>query len=112
MLIVRSSSWDVVELCQRVLNFDESGLWIGQSALEKVVCVAALQQIIFNSVLSPILERTIRAHCRSPQAPLTCFFDKYVLQWVGEDAFDVQCRTSPVGHNVIVLAARIAERSR
>ena len=61
---------------------------------------------------SPILERTVRAQCRSPQAPFTCCFDKYVLQWMGEDAFDVQYRTSPVGHNVIVLAARIAERWR
>ena len=38
LLIVRSSSWDVVELSQRVLNFevlnfDEPGLWTGQSAL-------------------------------------------------------------------------------
>ena len=29
------SSWDAVELSQRVLNFDESGLWIGQSAFEE-----------------------------------------------------------------------------
>ena len=30
---VQSSPWDVVELSQRVLNFDESGLWTRQCAL-------------------------------------------------------------------------------
>ena len=34
---------DVVELSQRVLNFDEPGLWTGQSALRIEV------QIIFNT---------------------------------------------------------------
>ena len=42
LLIVQSSSWDVVELSQRVLNFDESGLWIGQSALRGELCALRL----------------------------------------------------------------------
>ena len=29
----RACTWDVVELSQRVLNFDESGLWTRQCAL-------------------------------------------------------------------------------
>ena len=33
LLLLQCSSEDVVELSQTVLNFDESGLWIGQSAL-------------------------------------------------------------------------------
>ena len=53
--------------------------------LRSAICVAALQQIIFNA----ILERTICAQCRSPQAPFTCGFDQYVLQWMGNDAFDI-----------------------
>ena len=42
-------------------------------------------------LLSPILERTIRAQYRSTQVSLTCCFDKHVLQWMGDDAFDVPC---------------------
>ena len=34
LLLVRCSSEDVVELSQRVLNFDESGLWTKQSPLQ------------------------------------------------------------------------------
>ena len=59
--------------------------------LRSAVCVAALHQFIFNV----ILERTICAQCRSPQAPLTCCFDQYVLQWMGEDTFDVPCFHPP-----------------
>ena len=59
--------------------------------LRSAFCVAALQQIIFNA----ILERTICAQCRSPQAPFTYNFDQYVLQWMGEDAFDVPCFHPP-----------------
>ena len=33
LLIVRSFSWGVVQQSQRLPNFDESGLWIGQFAL-------------------------------------------------------------------------------
>ena len=40
---------------------------------------------------SPILERTIRAQYRSTQVSFTCCFDKYVLQWMGDDAFGVPC---------------------
>ena len=40
---------------------------------------------------SPSLERTIRAQCRSTQVSFTCCVDKYVLQWMGDDAFDVPC---------------------
>ena len=45
---------------------------------------------------SPILERTIRTQCRSTQVSFTCCFDKYVLQWMGEDAFDGPGRTTQV----------------
>ena len=66
LLIVRSSSWDVVELSQRVLNFDESGLWINTA-------------IPFS--------KTIRPQYHSTQISFTCCFD----QWMGDDAFGVPC---------------------
>ena len=85
LLIVRSSSCDVVELCQRVLNFDESDLWIGQSAPRGELYASRLySRLYYLQCRSPTLERTIRAQCRSTQVSFTCCFDKYVLQWEWE----------------------------
>ena len=52
--IVQSSSWDGVELNQRVLNFDEPGLWTGQSALPK-----ELGTLRLCDGLSPMTDRGV-----------------------------------------------------
>jgi len=98
--IVQHSSWDVVELSQRVPNFVESGLGPGKFTLrDGVVYIAALQQIIFNAD-SAILERVIRDQGRTTQVTLssqdlTSILDKYVLHWMGGDAFDGICFHPP-----------------
>ena len=65
----------------------------------RVVYIAALQQIIFNADRS-VLERMIRDQGRTTKVSLssqdlTSILDKYVLQWMGEDAIDGLCFHPP-----------------
>jgi len=92
--VVNTSSWDVLELSQRVPNFVEFGLGPGKFTLrDGVVYIAALQQIIFNAD-SVILEKVIRDEGRKTRfssGDLTSILDKYVLHWMGGDSFDGRC---------------------
>ena len=65
----------------------------------RVVYIAALQQIIFNADRTA-LERMIRDQGRTTKVPLssqvlTSILDKYVQQWMGEDAIDGLCFYPP-----------------
>ena len=77
-----------------MLNFNESCLWSGQSALRgEFVSITGLQQITFTAGRT-IVERMIRYQGRSTQASSssqvsTSILDKYVPKWMGEDAVDV-----------------------
>jgi hypothetical protein len=97
---VLNTSWDIVELGQRVPSFLKSGLGHGKFTLrDGVVYIAALQQIITNAD-SAILERVIRDQGRATEeslsfADLTSILKKYVLHWMGGDAFDGRCFHPP-----------------
>ena len=88
--IVQSSSWDGVELNQRVFNFDESGLWTGQSALRKELYT--LSPMTARSVpQSMILDQKV-----SLSSPgLTSIRDKYMLQWMERTLLMVFAFTLP-----------------
>ena len=85
----RVSSWDVVELSQRVLNFDESGLWIGQSALRgELYTLRLCNRLSSMLIVAPSSVCFVMSHF--PQI-LTSILDKYVTEWMGEDAVDGLC---------------------
>ena len=68
-------------------------------ASRRVVCIAALQQLIFNADRCA-LECIIRDQGQTTEVSfssqnLTSILDKYVLEWMGEDAIDGLCFHPP-----------------
>lgn len=98
--MVTGSSWDVEELSRRVPDFGTSGLKINKFTLEDaVVYVAALQQVMFDAggdVLDRVLLEQRKARDQSlEKQDLLKVLDKYILHWMGGDAFDGECFHPP-----------------
>ena len=82
----------------------------------RIVCVAALQQFFFNAGRAN-LERMIRDPDRSLQVStsspdLNSTLDKYVPEWMGEDAFDGRCFHSPWVQSYVCFSLSVKLESR